>query len=48
MSAHVIAAVDDEGKTCVAYWWFDQEVWYYKLDTDEGTYDEKNPLLLKD
>ena len=48
MSAHVIAAVDDDGKLMAAYRWFDTEIKIYQLDLEEETSNETQPLLLKD
>ena len=48
MSAHVLAAIDDDGKTCVSYRRFDPEIKLYKLNLDESSYEEKSPFLLKD
>lgn len=48
MSAHVIAAIDDDGKTLAAYRRFDTEIKIFKLDLEEETFVEQNTLLLKD
>ena len=40
MSAHVIAAVDDDGKLMAAYRRFDTEIKIYQLDLEEETSNE--------